>query len=125
MYILIYDILNIKNLIMTIKKEVLATLSIAFTILSSILLIYVWNNFWIAVVLSSIKDLFLYGLIWCSLIVHVALSLMWIVHLISYWIYWFKALIDEEIELFVWNMLCSCLVISFFSYFLLNQPISQ
>lgn len=108
---------------MTIKKKVLATLSIVFTVLSISLLFYIQNNFWIAIVLSSIKDLFLYGLIWCSLIVHIALSVMWIVYLISYWIYWFKNLIDEAIELFVWNMLCSCLVISFFGYFLCNQSI--
>lgn len=106
---------------MTIKKKVLATLSIVCSILSIILLIYVWKNFWIEVVLYSVKDLFLYGLIWCALIFNVVLSVMWIIHLISYWIYWFKTLIDEEVELFVWNMLCSCLVISFFGYFLCNQ----
>lgn len=106
---------------MTIKKKVLATLSIVFAILSIMILIYVWNKFWIEVVLYSNNDFFLSWLIWCALILHVILSLMWIIYLISYWIYWFKTLIDEEIELFVLNMLCSCSILSFFGYFLYNQ----
>lgn len=108
---------------MTIKKKVLATLSIVFSMLSIILLIYVWKNFWIETVIYSFKDLFLYGLVWCALILHVILSLMWIIYLISYWIYWLKTLIDEEIELFVLNLLCACLILSFFSYFLCDQYI--